>query len=52
MVTLEKYLWEKDIQNSVLLETLEKKAKSVDKAFLKVAVVPVVLGGALDMVHH
>ena len=49
---LEKHLWEKDIQNLCLLETLEKQTKSVDKAFFQVAVVPVVFGGALNMMHH
>ena len=49
---LEKHLWEKDIQDLCLLETLEKQAKSVYKAFLQVAVVPVLFRGALNMVHH
>ena len=49
---LEKHLWEKDIQDLGLLETLEKQAKSVHKAFLQVAVVPVVFRAALNMVHH
>ena len=49
---LEKHLWEKDIQNLCLLETLEKQTKSVDKAFFQVAIVPVVFRGALNMMHH
>ena len=49
---IERHLWEKDIQDLGLLETLEKQAKSVHKAFLQVAVVPVVFRAALNMVHH
>ena len=49
---LEKHLWEKDIHNVVLLETLEKQTKSVNKAFFKVAIVPEMFRGALNMVHH
>ena len=46
------HLWEKDIQDLAIMETLKKQAKSINKAFLQVAVVPVLFRGALNMVHH
>ena len=51
-VKIYQHLWEKDIQDLAIMETLKKQAKSINKAFLQVAVVPVLFWSALNMVHH